>query len=175
MKRAAPLFETDIYALVAMEDTSSCKLNTVYIFDALRKEVVSQHSIDSSVTDVHFVRFDKKSDDGSVHKVDSVVFFGFDEVFICNPDKFDVFKSIKGNKDLGKCTAVLQEKGPKKLAFLGSSPDEVQIIDMNNEFNCSSFKPLKGGYQPSFLSFSDDVGSTLVQGQYSSSCRHECQ
>lgn len=157
VRKAAPLFETDIYALLAMEDTEHAKKDTVYVFEAQRKEVVSQKSISSAVSDVHFIRFDSKGEDGDIHKADSVVFFGFDDVHICNPDKFDSFKTINGNKNIGTIKSVVQEKGLKKLAFLGINPDEVKIVDLNNEFDITSFKPFKAGQVPSFLSFSEDV------------------
>lgn len=153
----APLFETDIYALVAVANTSLARQDTVYLFEAQRKEVISQRAISSTVADVHFVRYDKRESDRSVHKADGVVFFGFDEVYVCEPEKFEVLRVIKTSANVGDCNALLQCADISKLAFRNSSIDIVKVIYFSGTTEDEHFQPFKDNDSVSLISFSDNV------------------
>jgi hypothetical protein len=157
VKKAAPLFETDIFALVATASTPSARHDTVYVFEAHRREVVSQRQISSAVTDVHFVRFDQRRADGSVHKVDGVCFFGFDEVYICEAGELEIIRVIKTSANVGECQAIAMSEDIKKLAFRDVNQDTLKIIYLNNNFEETSFRPFKEGQKISYLVFSGDV------------------
>lgn len=174
VKKAAPLFETDIFALVAVADSSMARQDTVYVFEAHGREVVSQRTISSTISDVHFARFDNRHTDGSLHKADGVVFFGFDEVYVCEPGNFDILYEVKTGENVGDCKAIVQEKGIKKIAFRDIDQTIVKIIDMNNNFEEAAFQPFKDKQKPSYLSFCEDVLLNLV-GNFTRSCRFNRQ
>jgi hypothetical protein len=157
VKKAAPLFETDIYALIAVANTSLARQDTVYLFEAQRKEVVSQRAISSTVSDVHFVRYDKRDPDRSIHKADGVIFFGFDEVYICEPEKFEVLRVIKSSSNVGECNSLLQYTDISKLAFRSSSKDIIKVVNFNGTTDDEHFQPFKDNESVSLISFSDKV------------------
>lgn len=157
VKKAAPLFETDIFALISQSDSEKAKQNTVYIFDAQRREVVNQKTITSTVSDVFFAKLDQKSHDGPSNRGDGVVFFGADEVYICDQVEFTELRVIKTGANAGICHDMLQTKNDKRLAFSDEAEGNVKMVNLNWEFEEQSFAPFKEKKPISFLSFCELV------------------
>lgn len=151
------MFETDIFALISQSDTEKAKQNTVYIFDATRKEVVSQKSITSIISDVFFARFERKAGTPSAEKVDGVVFFGSGEVYICDPGDFNILQVIKTGANAITCHDLLQDIIDKRLAFTDQIEDKVNVVNLNKEFEQEKFMPFKEKMRPSYLSFCETV------------------
>lgn len=162
VKKAAALFETDVFALISQADSAKAKTNTVYIFDGQRREVIGQKSITTTIDDVYFARFDVKTAGGGTQKTDGIIFFGGDEVHICDSADFANLRVIKAGANAGLCNSLLQGVEQKLLALNDSKQGYVKIVDLNKDFVEVSFSPFKDQRQASCIFMSEQANAIAV-------------
>lgn len=142
-----------------MRNSEKAKQNTVYIFDATTKKVASEKTISTAISDVYFLQFDRKETNGSIKKFDGLCFFGDCELYVCDPDKFEVMRMVKTGPKVEECHAILQAPSDKKIAFRDEQPSLIKIMDLNNDFQEETLPPIADGKsKPSFVSFCESVG-----------------
>lgn len=144
VKKVAPYYSTEIYALLPLDNTDKIKQNTVYIYEGIKKKVINHFTITSTVTDVFYVQT-------------AIVFFGFDEVYICDPNNLEMKRTIKACAGVGDVTSLLMTADKFILACRHSNPEVINIVDLVERVEDSHFQPFAEEKPVSYVSFCQSV------------------